>query len=278
MYPELLNIGFLHIKTYGVCVATGFMLCWWLLEKITGRKDLGNLVLALVVAGIAGARTAYVIENWGTEFAAHPGNIIRIDQGGLVFYGGLILSCATYFIWCWRTRTNPAGLGDALAAVVPLGHALGRIGCFFYGCCYGRVCLVSSFGVRFPRFSPAWHEQVAAGMLAHDAPASLPVLPTQLIESAALLVLFALVISIYMALYRRRQGLVAHGVVVSAYLCGYALLRFPLEYLRGDPRAVVGPFSIAQTISLGVFLVGVVCGLAALRSRRWGRRILASQK
>ena len=265
MHPDLVSFGFLHIKTYGACVAAGFLLCWILAEKLTGRKDLSNLIVALVASGVVGGRAAYVIENWHAQFAAHPWQILRIDQGGLVFYGGLILACLVYFLWCWRTKTNPAELGDALAAVVPLGHALGRVGCFFYGCCYGRICKTGSLGVAFPRFSPAWYEQVDARLIMPDAPHSLPVLPTQLVEAAALLVLFALVISLYIALYKRRSGLVAHGLVVGAYLCGYAILRFPLEYLRGDPRAEIGPFSIAQTISIGVFLTGAAFALCAFK-------------
>ena len=92
MHPDLIDIGILHLKTYGFCMALGFLLCWKLAEKVSGRKDLGDLFMYLMLAGVAGARIAYVIEHWKSEFAAHPLSVIRVDQGGLVFYGGLILA------------------------------------------------------------------------------------------------------------------------------------------------------------------------------------------
>ena len=97
MHPELFSIGFLHVKTYGCCMALGFFAAWQVLSylcRLVGRpfEPLGNLVIALMVSGVAGSRIAYVIEHWQAEFAAHPADIIRIDQGGLMFYGGFILA------------------------------------------------------------------------------------------------------------------------------------------------------------------------------------------
>ena len=72
MFPDLIDLGFLHLKTYGACMAVGFILCWGLIERLSGRKDLSNLLMALMVGGVAGSRIAYVIEHWQAEFAAHP--------------------------------------------------------------------------------------------------------------------------------------------------------------------------------------------------------------
>jgi phosphatidylglycerol:prolipoprotein diacylglycerol transferase len=79
------------------------------------------------------------------------------------------------------------------------------------------------------------------------------VIPTQLIESAANALLFVLLFS----LYPRKHT--ARGFITGCYLIGYAVLRFGIEYLRGDPRLAVGPFSISQTISLGLFALGMLC-------------------
>jgi len=247
MLPDLIDIGFLHIKTYGVCMAVGFLLCWTLIEKLSERKDLANLLLALMLSGVVGSRLAYVIEHWGAEFAAHPERIVRVDQGGLMFYGGLILAIALFFAWCFVKKERPLALGDLLLTVVPLGHACGRIGCFFYGCCYGHLSS-SPLAVAFPRHSPAWFEQYRAGLIDATAAHALPVLPTQLFEAAALLVLFAVLLAVYRRFRRHTAGL---------YMIGYAAIRFGLECLRGDPRAAVGPFSISQTISIAMFLSGI---------------------
>ena len=204
-------------------------------------------------------RAASVIENWQTQFAADTSQIIRVDRGGLVFYGGLIAAIVAYFGWCIAKRERFTALGDLMCTVVPLGHAFGRIGCFFFGCCYGRRS-DGMFAVHFPYRSPAWHEQVAAGELPPRATEALGVLPTQLFEAAALLVLFAFLVFAY----RRWKG--RSGLVTGLYMAGYALLRFPLEFLRGDPRAEVGPLSIAQTISIGLLALGACFIARALAS------------
>jgi phosphatidylglycerol:prolipoprotein diacylglycerol transferase len=101
--------------------------------------------------------------------------------------------------------------------------------------------------VAFPRGSPAWYEQLNASQIASAARESLPVLPTQLFEAAANLLLFAALFLFYRRFSRGTTAL---------YLIGYAVIRFGMEYLRGDPRAAVGPFSISQTISLALFTIG----------------------
>ena len=66
MFPDLIDIGFLHIRTYGACMAVGFLLCWTLIERLSGRKDLSNCILSMMIAGVVGARAAYVIEHWSS--------------------------------------------------------------------------------------------------------------------------------------------------------------------------------------------------------------------
>ena len=100
MHPELFSIGPLGIKTYGVCMAVGFLVCWKVIERLSGRKDLADLMMYLMVAGVVGSRIAYVVEHWKAEFAANPLMVVRVDRGGLVFYGGLILSMVVFFAWC----------------------------------------------------------------------------------------------------------------------------------------------------------------------------------
>jgi len=258
VFPDLIDIGFLHLKTYGACMATGFLLCWWLIEKLSGRKDLSNLLLSLMIGGVGGSRIAYVIEHWQVEFAAHPWQVFRVDQGGLMFYGGFILSFVAFFAWCFVKRERPLALADLLAAVIPLGHAFGRIGCFFYGCCYGRDS-DAWCAVTFPVGSPSWYEHGRR---------TVSVLPTQLFEAAALLCLFGMLMFVWFRFKRRgteaQRGL-GDGGVLGLYLVGYAVIRFGIEYLRGDPRAAIGPFSISQTISLGMAAVGSLFLWHALR-------------
>jgi len=269
MHPDLISIGFLHVKTYGACMALGFLAAWhvlaWMCRR-TGRSSdpLTGLVTWMMVCGVVGARAAYVVEHWKSEFACHPENIIRVDQGGLMFYGGLILAIGVFFVWCRIKKAGVLEHADMLATVIPLGHAFGRIGCFFYGCCYGRLSNAAC-AVSFPRGSPAWYEQLNSGLVNASANAALPVLPTQLFEAAAVAALFAVLLPIYCRFWKNRPGL-----TTGAYLAGYALIRFGMELLRGDPRAEVGPFSIGQAISLALLLCGAgfILASSALARRR----------
>ena len=246
MFPDLIDLGFLHLKTYGACMATGFLLCWHLVEKLSGRKDLSNLLLSLMIGGVAGSRIAYVIEHWSSEFASNPAAVIRVDQGGLMFYGGFILSFVIFFVWCFVKKESPLKLADLLAAVIPLGHAFGRIGCFFYGCCYGRDS-DAWCAVTFPMGSPSWYEHGRK---------MVSVLPTQLFEAAALLALFGALMLAWRGRKTEDGRRWGDGLILGLYLCGYAVIRFGIEILRGDPRAAVGPFSISQAISIGMIAVG----------------------
>ncbi len=255
MHPDLIDLGFLHIKTYGACMALGFLAAWqviaWLCRR-TGRnaEPLSNLLMLMMVSGVVGSRIAYVIEHWSSEFAGHPERIIRVDQGGLMFYGGLILAIVVFFVWCFVKRERVVPLADLFAVVIPLGHAFGRVGCFFYGCCYGRPASACC-AVAFPRGSPAWHEQLNAGLIQSNAQTALPVLPTQLFEAFAVFLLFVVLFFLYRRFWKAHPGF-----VTGCYFMGYACIRFGIEVLRGDPRAAVGPFSISQTISLGLLLAG----------------------
>ncbi len=273
MHSELFQIGPLTLRAYGLCMALGFLFGWqaavWLCKKTGQNADrLTSLLTWLMLSAIFGARTAYVLEHWQAEFADAPLAIIRIDQGGLMFYGGLIGAALVLLLYARVCREPLFGITDLVLAVVPLGHAFGRIGCFMHGCCYGKITQ-TGFGVCFPKGSPAWWEQVSAlpPLIAQTAERSLPVIPTQLIEAGANAVLFAILFTCYPKRHRQL------GFITGCYLIGYALLRFAIEYLRGDPRLAVGPFSISQTISLGLLLLGLFC---VARSRTAQQKDLAA--
>ena len=265
MHPEL--IAGLPIKTYGFCMALGFLAAWqvlsWLCRR-TGRQPepLSNLLMLMLFSGILGARLEYVREFWGREFASDPFSIVKVWQGGLVFYGGLILAIAVFFIWCCVRRERVAPIADLFVTVIPLAHAFGRVGCFFFGCCYGRESACAC-AVAFPRHSPAWNAQVEAGRILSSAQASLPVLPTQLFEAAAVLCLFAVLMFVFLHNWKRHPGF-----TTGCYFVGYACIRFSIEFLRDDMRQRFGEVSIGQVVSIGLFVLGITFVLVSLlRSR-----------
>ncbi len=270
MHSELFQIGPFTLRAFGLCMALGFLIGWqaavWLCRRTGQDADrLTSLLTWLMLSAVLGARAAYVLEHWTAEFANQPLAVLRVDQGGLMFYGGLIAAALTLLLYARLQRRHLFEVTDLVLAVVPIGHAFGRLGCFMHGCCYGKITQ-SCAGVTFPQRSPAWWEQVSANppLLAESALRSLPVIPTQLIECGANVFLFALLYALYPK--RHRQ----FGFISGAYLIGYAILRFVIENLRGDPRLAVGPFSISQTISIGVLAVGIGCLAYALRHKPAG--------
>ncbi len=277
MRSILFQIGPVTLRMYGCMMALGFIAGWyvvsWLCRREGRRPELfTNLLMLMMVSGVVGARIAYVIEHWRAEFANNLAEIIRVDHGGLMFYGGLILAFVCFVGYCIAKRERFLPMADLMAVVVPLGHAFGRIGCFFNGCCYGKQT-DSAFGVSFPAMSPAWCEQVREHLIPSTADKALPVLPTQLFEAAGCLVIFAIVLAVYLKSNRPASDgspaeKKAAGLSAAVYLASYGVLRFLLEMLRGDPRAAVLGLSIGQTISLGVFLVGLVFAIAASRRRQ----------
>lgn len=257
MHSLLFEIGPIKIYSYGLCMALGFLAAWqvsvWLCKRTGHNPDrLTSLITWLMIIAVLGARAAYVIEHWQAEFASNPISILRFDQGGLMFYGGFIAGSIFVTLYVYFKKLNLYDLSDTLLCAVPLGHCFGRIGCFMHGCCYGKIT-EGRFGVCFPAHSPAWWEQVNANppLIKESAMHSLPVIPTQLIEAASNLILFFVMLAVFRKMHRQR------GFTTGIYLISYAVIRFLIEFLRGDPRAAVGPLSISQTISLGLIAVGI---------------------
>lgn len=234
----------LPFQSFGLCVALGIFLAWMVVEKLYKRPEMSNLVFILIVSGLVGARITHVIEYWHADgFDKNFLAAFEIWNGGLVFYGGLIAGALAFAAWCWVKRPDILRLTDILCVGIPLGHAFGRIGCFCHGCCWGKVS-GSPLAVTFPALSPVWGAHRASDTAAR----SLPVLPTQLFEAAALFVLFAVLIFIY-----KKYKAYTAGV----YMMGYAVIRFFIEFLREDPRPEAFGLSSAQNVSLVLFAVGI---------------------
>ena len=235
----------LPIQSFGLCIALGVLLSWQILQRLYKKEDMSNLLFLLVFAGLIGARITHVIEYWEEDgYARNPLAIFEIWKGGLVFYGGLVAGAAAFLSWCSIKGRSIAEMANTVAVVVPLAHAFGRLGCFFHGCCWGKVSS-SCLAVTFPAHSPVW----AAHRASDYAARSLPVLPVQLFEATLLLVLFGLLAFLY-----KRLG----KYTAAAYLIGYSFIRFFTEYLRDDIRPEMFGLSSAQNFSLVMFAFGIV--------------------
>jgi len=251
VFPQLFHIGSFAVPTYGILVATGVLLGLWISVRNSARQGIKpenawDFGIAVVLAGILGSKILYILVDWKT-YAEHPKEIFSLStlQAGGVFSGGLI--GAFIVAWWFLRKYNMPALAtcDAFSPGLALGHAIGRIGCFSAGCCYGKPT-THFWGITFTNpFANA-----NAG-----TPLNIPLEPTQLIESAAELIIFG----ILTWMFARKKF---DGQVFGAYLFLYGIARFLIEFLRDDPGRG-GPYfggllSGTQLISIGLVLAGGV--------------------
>ena len=241
MHPVLFEYGRFTIYTYGLFIAFAFMAGVWLAGREAERRgldprvvqDLGFLVL---IAAIVGARLFFVLVEW-RHFVENPGEILKIWKGGLVFYGGFTAATLAAVLYVRAKGMPPWQVSDVAAPSLALGQAIGRIGCFFAGCCFGAQCdLPWAVTFRDPR-----------GL----APLGIPLHPTQLYAAAANFAIFALLY--WVARPRQR----APGQLLGLYLVLYPVARFLLEFLRDDPRGSFGVLSTSQALGIPLVVVGL---------------------
>jgi phosphatidylglycerol:prolipoprotein diacylglycerol transferase len=271
MYPEIFNFNLpfnlpiignnIVIHTYGVMVAIGFILGYSLIiyrSKIynVDTKKTGDLIFYSVILGIIGARIFYVIINWDYYFS-NPFEIFKIWNGGIVFYGGAITGLLSGIFICKIFKLKIPVMLDIAVPGLSLGHFFGRIGCFSYGCCFGKTCSTESFyTVKFPAPAPAYEKHLSSGLIDTHSHFSLPVLNTQLI-SALFLLLLTLFLIIYDKKIRKHSG---SGTLFALYLIIYSVFRFIIEFYRDEFSEfyILTNFTVSQFISVILFIIGFI--------------------
>ncbi len=233
------TIGPIPIRMYGLMIGIGFLLGIYLASYRAKKEGLKpelilDMGVYLLLAAILGSRVLYVLTAWH-EFSQNPLDVFAIWKGGLVFYGG-VLAAVPVGIWYVKKHGLPIWqTADIIAPYAALAHAFGRLGCFFAGCCYGIPC---SGPVCITFNDP------------HSlAPQGVPLYPTQLMESGGEFLIFALLL-----LLRGHKKF--EGQLFWLYISFYAVLRFTLEFFRGDiVRGVYfGMISTSQIIAIGMLV------------------------
>lgn len=238
MFPVLLSLGRFHLYTYGVLVATGVLLGLWLFEREAKRLGLDgkravDLAFWSALFGFLCSRALFVLLHL-PDYGEEPLRALKFWEGGLVLYGGVIPGVALALLLARRWGMPLGKVLDASPLGLSLGFALGRLGCFFAGCCYGGPTELP-WGVTFsdPRSL---------------APLGVKVHPTQLYESLFFWGAFAFF------LIRRPKGT---GRSLFALTAAYGAFRFLNEFLRGDPRATLWGLSHNQWVMLGVLALSL---------------------
>ncbi len=253
MHPVLFDLhlgrlGQFTVGTYGLFYALGFLLALRLAVAYARREgietarivDLGILTL---LAGFIGAKVLLYLLDLRT-YLAEPMRMLKDLRSAGVFYGGFALAALVAFLYVRHHRLPLGRVADLLAPPLALGQAIGRLGCFAAGCCYGKACSLS-WAVTFT--DPRAYELtgVALGVALH---------PTQIYHALADLLLLA--VTAWLMTRRRFEG-----QVFWVYVLGYAVLRFVVEFYRGD--AVRGLFfgdtlSTSQVIAAPAALLAIV--------------------
>jgi phosphatidylglycerol:prolipoprotein diacylglycerol transferase len=255
LHPILFKIGSFQLPTYGVLLATALIAALYIVVRLGRREglDTGRLIdfsTWIIITALLGAKVLMILTEW-TFYREHPGQIFSMAtlEAGGVFYGGFI--AATFFaVWYIRTYKLPFWkVFDVYAPAIALGQCIGRLGCFSAGCDYG-VPSHSFWAITF------------SSKFAHDmtgVPLGIPLFPWQIVASFTMLCIFGIL------LWRFRHKS-RDGEIFLLYIVLYAVARFSLEFLRGDPDR---GFVFNHLLSTSQFIALLVLGLAAVLAFRW---------
>jgi len=246
MHPIIGHIGPLTIYSFGLMLAIAVVVCSFLLSRDAKKFGISQDVIFdfafwVILAGIVGSRIFFILLNL-PDFIANPKQVIMISNGGLAWQGGLILGGLTGLFYIRKKSLSLRLMADLSAPYLALGQAIGRLGCFLNGCCYGREV---SWGIYFPIYDAHLH-------------------PTQLYEAGYLLMVFFI-------LKNLQRTAIIRGEIFSMYLMFAATGRFINEFFRADHVNTAVGLSVFQIVSIGVFVIGFYMWL---RLRRPAKAII----
>lgn len=243
MHPVLFNIGNITLYTYGLFTALGFITAIYIAKQEAKRIGentafIVDLGFYIIVMAVVGARCFYVFTNIDL-FLSKPLEIFQIWNGGLTFYGGFISAAIFTFFYLSIKKMDVWKTGDIFAPALAAGHCVGRMGCFFAGCCYGSQTDIL-WAVTFENENSL-------------APLHQSLHPTQIYSVIGNFILF-----IFLMWFRRFKKF--DGQLFWTYVFIYGLMRSFIEIFRGDFRGgfFLNTFSVSQTIGLIMSIVAVV--------------------
>jgi phosphatidylglycerol---prolipoprotein diacylglyceryl transferase len=257
MHPVIFQSGAFTIYTYGVLAAAGFLVGLFYAYHQAPRAgiDPGKIwdvaVYGILVA-LLSSKLWLILSDW-SFYAANPRAMFSITtlQSAGTFYGGVLGAILWVIFYCRLQNLPLLRVLDLTAAPVALGHAIGRLGCFAAGCCYGKPTSLP-WGVTFT-------DRLATRL--SGTPLNTPLHPTQLYESGAEFLNFALLV--WFGAKKRLPG-----QIVGLYFVLYGIERGAMEFLRDDPGRTLlfqNKVSLMQIVSVGLVAVGAYLWLRAPR-------------
>ncbi len=257
MCPHLFTIGDFSVPTYGVLVALGLLVGLKIAARLAKRSRLDpekvtNLGVSIAIAAIVGAKLFMIFNNW-SYYSADFGRLFSLSavRAGGVFYGGLLAALAVAVIYAKKVGLPWLSTADALAPGAAVGHAIGRLGCFAAGCCWGRE-------------TDAPWAAVFSDAAAHEftgVPLGIHLHPTQLYEACG-----AALIGFYLLRACGRPH--APGSILGRYLLFYSAFRFCVEFFRAEGARTIlsgGVISTTQIVAAALVALGAYVWFTASR-------------
>jgi phosphatidylglycerol:prolipoprotein diacylglycerol transferase len=255
MHPILIKLGPLTIASYGFLFALGVLLAILLAFSKAKKENIDlkiftDFIFYVMILSLLGAKLWLLFTNLG-YYLKYPAEIKYILTSGGAFFGGLIAGALFTVLYIRRHALSYRLLGDIAGPSLALGHFFGRLGCFAAGCCWGREAGHFPLAVTF--------NNSKANFLT-GVPLYTPLFPTQLSEALLNLANFAI---LYFA-YKKRTF---KGQIFALYILNYSLIRFTVEYFRGDPdrgyvfggmESPLSSLSVPQLICIIGFITALV--------------------
>lgn len=277
MYPTLIQIsGQLGVHTYGLMILTGLFLAF-MYSSVRARAvgvdsdELPVFYMIVAFAGIAVSRLFYFLFSEPDLFFSNPLVFFKPSEGGLVFYGGPIGGVAAGVTYCLINKIPTWKMVDISAPAIMLGLGMGRVGCFFAGCCHGMhvdVEVLSTFidlkggsvvhVDDFPHLALVFKEGIGVGSI-HGQ----PLFPTQVWESFGAISLFGALA------WMHKHLRFFDGQIMATMMVFYAGLRSTIEGYRGDSiRGEDLMLGLSTSQSISVFIVGLALLICLIQFRK----------
>src|SRR3954453_17469580 len=189
MYPRLFEAGPITVYTYGVLLAAAYLLGLQLARVRAKARGLDanpvlDLGIYIIIAALIGAKLLLLVTDFRT-FSSNPRELLTLARSGGVFYGGLILAVAVALVYIRKIGLALCSTCDVFAPGIALGHVVGRFGCLFAGCCFGKPTNLP-WGITF-------RDPFAAANV--GPPLGIPLHPTQLYEAGAELLILGVLLA-----------------------------------------------------------------------------------
>ena len=241
--PVIFTLGPLSVRWYGLAFAVGFIVGYNIVAKMfkhegAPEKWLGILLAYLMVGTLIGARLGHVFFYEWDYYSQHPGDILKIWEGGLASHGGTIANIIALFLFSWLVSKKPASWTfDKIVVPTAFVAALIRLGNLMNSEIYGGFTELP-WGFIFVRDGQ-----------------TLPAHPTQLYEAMCYLALFGLL----MWMYWKKNAEERPGLIFGVFMIGIFLPRFLIEFIKNDQvaREATMSLNIGQQLSIPFILLGV---------------------